>query len=607
MPTHAARPSPRIARPGPPVGVLVGLSLLLGPQVQAQSLVRYAPWSDQPGELHGLPREFSTWSEALVFDGPTAERTIEATLHWTRAAGAPDRIAVAVVDRAFGEECEVVALGKTIDEDLPEAELESAPSGWGHLVDPALCFVPVPQGAGSGLSLKVHTRRTASDPYDDRFAYWISAQPLEHPARRVELHVEWDGEADLQVGRFGFQEPARQRVLPGDRRHAAVILEAVDGLPLALPLESIACTTAGIAVRSPEDVDAVAAQSAAIWDNRLAGGPATRPLAARILHATDPEEAVRSAVEAVWGAVGLQGRARTFMAPESPDDSVGRGSGTSASRAALLVAVLRAADLRASVLYVVDNLASAGGPWWGLAGWRPIVAVPDLPGVGGGPLLIDPAADRPADAFFPDPVWSRSSAWTWGLHGARWIPLPTVRPRWTWELAATERPDGAFDLSIRGELSGAEAIPGDRGGGLPRSFAPVQGWLDRWGLVARLEPSAAGALAWRAEGVVSADRVLDGPSWPSPTFDSHAGTAPRYAADLPRVDFDWNEEWTFRSPRALPAEGRNELIQPGVTASMEVRLGPTTLRRHGSLRSEGGAVPPAARSRLADLGKLFGG
>lgn len=574
----------------------------------ADEVRHYVPWSEKPGEAHGLPREFATWTETIEIDSGVPARSIEADLLWARAADAPQAVAVAVIDAAEGDACELRALHGVPEDDWPTLLERPIARGYGHLLQPVLCLLPVPNPAAGRLKFQVDVQRSAPTAIEGTHSSYWPAAPLQQPARAYALILRVD--ATLQ-GRFTGVRRPKVRSLPSDRREWRIDLENVEGLPLDAPLDTVVGVVAGLSLHSPASPRDLGRTLHEVWSQRTqARGPAMA-LAAQVLVQPDAKTAVRKALDLSFAAVALEGRGSILQNPALPEESLERGSGSAVDRAALIVALLRAADLRASVIFAeedsrADVLRHPFGP-----SWRPFVAVADLPGIGGGPLLLDPSTPHPALALVaparPERKWR---ALSWGPYGTRSIALPSIAPRRTWTLSVHERMDGLFDVVIDGEWAGGVETFGDAPDSALATAAlgPLGPWLSTLRLQPTLESSGPHVVHFHAVAMADRATVLPGEALPAPAVPLPplpTVLAPGFPADTRAEDLRWTEEWTFRGAPPTKVTGQGEVLLPGLEATLSTHVAGAVIRRSGTVRIEGGLLAAPVRERAEDVVRLY--
>ena len=584
---RAGRSALRVALPG--LLLLLVLSILGGLPVGPGPGLAYAASStrhDVPGfrnfhwrapsvrrGLHAAPE----WIFVLrrhtldLQDEEELIQRLEAIVQAREDRPLPEFVPLLAVDEAAGEVCEW-ALDDSGEETQPQrlgAEGESVPAvdtvlelrpltaGFGHLGSPAVCgLVQGPEGRlpGEILRAEVVVRRPRTSRMEERFALFLPAQGPEAPSLEVNLAVEAYADLDVVIEPTLWKPQLRQKALPGKRIRRSVAAEWVTPLPSPPGCLSVAGRVPGFWVRSGADWDAVSLEHRAWYDAATVLDDTLIPLAGRVLGSADLLASVREAARIALDNVDLdpsEGRGGTWLLPRRAASVAADGRGTAADRAALLVALLRGAEIRAEVVLASSAplaVSPAGSP-------RPLnrvlVLVPELSRPdGNGPLFVDPSL--PSDRLFArDPALLGRPALLLGPTGARWLRISDVPDRRRWTLNVRETQPDSFELRLEGALAGqpaAEALQWAKAGTVPRDApVPELAWFAVWGdsLQWTVKPTEAGAHV-EAHGKLAreqlappmipkpAPRVQNAPSWPFPR-------------DTQPLDLELLESWSFRA------------------------------------------------------------
>ncbi len=546
--------------------------------------------SEQPMGRTGAA--FSEWSLTLVLDEiETTERRLEFTIVLERPTPARpvlDSVPLLMIDASLGEWCEGSVLGMDV--------VESAPlPGFEHLGAPRTCSLPIPdvfKSKGGTFSGAIVAHRPRVERVEDRFAYALPVQPLSHPADRLELAVEYGTDDPPRVRPDGWRLNLGRSVVGADRERIDVALEGVNPLPLGAGVRTVVGRVPTVLVDSGETWDDVAATHSAFYDSAARAEGAVIPLAGAVFAQPDVSSAALEAViRALDGTKLLDdgGAGGTWRLPVSAISTVEAGSGTAADRAALLVSLLRTADYKAEVL-LLSSASIPVGPEEPLPLLNTTLVVVPKGAPDGGDLYVDPTKGSLWLGSLPESLLGRD-ALLLARGGARWVRTPTAPPRRSWTLNSLERADGDFDVTVRGELSGAPAAQMREWlvAGRPDEQRPNSelGWLGGdWATV--LDPkfhSPDGArLIVRAAGVVPRGMALpDG--YLAPPSTPAAAPAPEltrwpYPRDAEPLNVELLESWTFRGILSGPPPPPGERVTPFWSVSSEgAWSGPVFTRR----------------------------
>lgn len=591
---------------------LLCLLIALPALVPVAQAAKRGPRVETPGYRHlfyrGDDHEITaaeSWSQTVVLD---AEETIERHLRFrltlleTLAAG--DGIPVAVVDEAMGDVCE---------SDEGEILVEPQTSGFGHLGQPALCRWLPPANlrrAGAVVEGHVIVHRPRLVRLEHRFAMLLPVQPPWARAARYEFAVEHGPGQKPSVRAHGWSIEMNVKELGRGRYRTFFELESVERLPLRPGVGTLSGRVPSVSITSGESWDTLALDHKAFFDAAARAKGEAIPLAGRVLGQPDRLASVLEAVRLGLDTIELDpsgGRGGGWQLPQRASDTAAAGAGTAADRAALLVAMLRAAEIRAEFV-----LASRSAHR--LAPGEPPLALLNqtlvfLPGVhleeGGGPLFIDPSRGSAWLGALDEALIGRDALML-GDRGARWLRLPATPPRQSWTLNGREAADARIDLQITGVLDGAPAarVREWEAAGRPDDAAPDRdlAWLGgdwRQGLELTIEEEAGGRLAVAAAGqlpldAVLSDRHLPVPLLPSPAPADASGESWPFARDTLPLELDLLESWTFRSRHSggAPPDGR-KLTPFWEVDSLGSWSGPLFSRRT-RVRFEGAVLAPAA-------------
>lgn len=551
-----------------PFALLLGLLLAMAGGLVPTELL--AARSDAP-TLRGhtfdpVPRSraktrFESWDVTVHLD---AEEAIEQHISFryvvpAKRAGEAHRLSLAVVDGARGDLCEELDLGPSADATLvPESLTQEAWSGWGfdHFGRPELCSVQIPAGAGAWEGTLVVSRPPVPR-LDHRFALLLPVQPLGAPADLVRVAVEYGPLQEPRIQALGWQLDLRRKEIADRRVRSFFELARVRALPLR-PVSSLSGRVPALAITSGEDWETLAREHRAFFDTAARLKGPVLSLAGRVLGQTTPLDSLREAMRLALDEIELDasaGRGGGWQLPERASTTVESGKGTASDRAALLLALLRGAEIRAEVV-LASSTAHRVSPSEPLAILnQTLIVLPDLElRSGSGPVFVDP---------------SRSSAWLGALdesllgrdalmlrrQGARWLRLPSELPRQQWTLNVKEAPVGRYQWTLEGLLDGAPAARvrewargRDKGARMPAedlAWLSLPGWSES---PLQVQEMDGGRLAVTASGSAGLELLDEGRlprpllPVPAPSWDDSSWP---YARDARRARVDLLESWVF--------------------------------------------------------------
>jgi hypothetical protein len=510
----------------------------------------------------GADAVFSRFDQQLLLDDDEEiQRHIRFVLESVDGGVAPRQVPVAVIDAAQGDLCEP-AEGSDIG-----IVVRPMTYGFDHLGTPALCLAAVLPDAPPAVSFSGHVvvTRPRVARMEDRFALWLPIQPLGAPARAMSFEIQRVLSDPIEVETSRWSIDFSRKPLPDNRLRESFELERVAALPLAEGVLGVADRVPALVVRPRASWDEVALEHRAWWDatTRLESG--VIPLAARVLSQDNAAASIREAVKIALGEIQLDesdARGGTWLLPDRARVTVEAGAGTASSRGALLMALLRAADIRASAVFVSRSgrRVAPGSEVTFLN--QVLVLIQDASPLGGSkPLFVDPSRGPEWMGALDESLLGRD-AFLLSAEGARWLRLPGDPPRRHWTLNVRENPDGRFDVSLEALLEGAPAarVRTWQSRGALDSELPAHdlAWLGgHWrGLLAiktadvaggRLEVQASGSLE---REVVLPDGFLAAPLLPQAAAPSPFRSAWPYARDARLFDLSLLESWTFASRRS---------------------------------------------------------
>lgn len=571
----------------------------------------YEPAGSDPASGGGPRIEFARYAETLVLDGDEDyERHIDFELHAARAARLPSVVDLAVVDGAVGDSCDLEGDGQN----GITLETVPAPAGWSHLGQPLLCRVRVGQRfefRGAHISAELVVRRPRVPPLDEAVSWLIPVQPLAAPARQLSLDVRYGPDQNPTVAGVGWAVELATNAIDDGRRSTAIELEGVKQLVVPTAMTTLSGRLPQWHVSTAGSWDDVNRAHRELYDLAAEAHGPVLGLAGRVLGLTDPVAAVREAMRLALDEIELDpsgGRGTLWQSPQAAELTVEAGRGRAVDRAALLVALLRTAELRAEVLFVNTSAHPVSVK-------RPIAQLNQVlvlvPGValepGAGPLYIDPAHDSAWLGALPEDLQG-ADALLLSPTVARWLRLSGDAPlrRWTW--TAAELKDGRFQVSTTGVLEGA---PGARVRAWDRASRPAGvpvgdlAWLPGLGLPedVEIEEVAGGRLQVAWQGTVSRERLLVGGSLPLPALPQ-VGLGPArvkrdvFPLDTSTFDLEVTESWTFRGLRPGESAVARPRTTPFWTVEAQSAWSGPVLNRKYHLRFTAREIAPAAAHEL---------
>ncbi len=592
------------------------LALLAPALVQAAGLQHYEPWTDKVGEAGGLPVEFARWDQRLLADGEDgAQESVGFELVAEVATAPPERIVVFVIDLARDDRCEGAFRVGRVFEDV-EVEIGPAPEGWEHLGRAATCSLVVPSSLrlpGAHLTGEATLHHGAMEPFGDRRLLYVPLLPLAAPARVASLTVDWNFADGMDSRVVGFPGEIRPAVLPKGRRRLVLRADQVAAPPSVLGLRTLIGRAAGVLLRSGEDWNELSRLHRDPWERAMRLTPSLVPLAARVLAQPSAEAAVQEAARIVLDglpAPEASSGGALFRLPEGLDDAVAVGKADVPTRAAILVTLLRAADLRAEVVFASSlERPNVEDVSWAFLD-RVLVAVPDLRDAGGEPLFIDPSLSA-AELGVLRPGLSGGEGLAWGPHGARFVPITGMPSQAVWTLEGVEQPERKVRVHLSGRLTGPAAGEFLRwqAKGMPADQRPDRwmAWLSApaW---AECRPSVRqdgfGGAIVELDTLLPRDAVVEqgrtvAPALPWPTLPSAKARVWPYEIEALRLSFD--ESWTFTT---LSGQG-NEAPAPQEshvgTAELAWSWQGAVLKRRVRVDREGGTVTVSAAPQVEAL------
>jgi len=529
------------------------------------------------------PVVLESWSETVYLDDDEEiVREFRFSLRPSESDEPVVGIPAVVIDASRGDRCELE--GERADGASPHLLVRSFQEGFDHLGLPQLCTFVLPDDLRTTSVLvkgRLVVRRPRVPRMEERLSLYLPVQPLAGSTRRLEFAVVSPPDDSVLVEPQRWQVELARKVLSEGRVRWSFQLDNVRGLALAPGVLGVAGRVPAMLVRSSASWDDIAAEHRAWYraSARLTG--AVIPLAGRVLGQPDAAASVREAARLALDEISLvEGGARggTWLLPERAVDVVEQGEGTAASRAALLIALLQAAEIRADVVLASRSAqrVSPTGPVLFLNQVLVLVSGQALNG-SGGPLFIDPSRDSGWLGALNEPLLGRDAVLL-GPEGARWLRLPSEPPRQHWTLNVREEDVGSFDVSIEGLLSGAPAArvrswsrSGQAWDAAPRADLAWLGGAFFEQLAVEVVEAGGAHLEVRATGRIDREQALPGGYLAAPRVPHVAAPNPYkrtwpYPRDALRLDVDLLESWTFRgrAPGDPMPEGRR------VTAFWEV-------------------------------------
>ncbi len=545
-----------------------------------------------------------------------------------RVAGARSEIVLTEFDPTLGETCRLV---HDADAGGDDPEEDEEPAGLEVRVGPidergvSTCAVVLPPGQDDVVA-EVRVRRPRIDGLDDRFAFRLPVQPPGAPARRLVFAVESFAESEPTVEFLRWGTELRKQGMDHGRLRVFFELDGVRERAQAGGIRSLAGRIPEVVVTSGDSWDDVA------LDHRLqylAAARATGPvigMAGRVLGRGGGLPSVLEAARIALDEIDLDplgGGGGTWRLPQSAQYTLEEKRGTAADRAALLMALLRTADVRAEVVFTSTDGQDSNPERTVPVLDRTLVYVPDVAIVEGRPLFIDPARSS-AWLGELDELLAGRSALLLAPEGARWLRLPGELLASSWSLRATEGEDGRFSLSLTGRLQGAPAarVRQWERDGRPAEAEPVADLIwaaGPWGdaLTLEISDTSEGRVIVQATGSVDAEAVVgpEGSIAPPPLPRVLHGSPSEATAEILGVDaelfaFDLRESWRFQGRR--PGTGSPSLKR--TTPFWDARSygswsGPlfnreTVVRWTGRHLSPNATTEPDRFAKL--LGDLFG-
>ena len=561
---------------------------------------------------------FQTWSLTLVLDEiETLERRFTFALDLdrpTETRPVPQRVPVVVIDDSLGEWCEakVSGLDVVMDEGLP---------GFEHLGTPKTCYVVVPEGLrkrGGMLRGALTAHRPRVERVEDRYAYALPVQPLAHAAERVELTVEYDAGLPPRVRPQGWSVELGRQVLSPERERTGVALLGVNPLPLGAGVSTVVGRVPTVFVDSGEGWDDVAQIHAAFYGGAARTEGDVIPLAGAVFAQPDvPSAAMEAVIRALDGTkFDAQGGAGgAWRLPVSAVSTVEDGSGTAADRAALLIALLRTADVKAEILLLSSSPIPVG-PDEPLPLLNCTLVVIPKGAPDGSDLYVDPTKGSLWLGSLPESLLGRD-ALLLSRTGARWVRTPEDPPRRKWTLNASERADGDFDVIVRGELSGGPAarmrewlVAGKSADDRP---ALDLAWLGgQWAeaLEPRFHSPDGARLIVRANGVVPRGVALPGGKLAAPATPAAAPepelTRWPYARDADPLAVELLESWTFRGILSGPPPPPGDRVTPFWSVASEGAWSGPVFTRRSTLRFTARELPRDAAVEVDRFSSFVG-
>ncbi len=573
----------------------------------------YEPAGSEPAGRGGAKLEFATYGETLVLDADEDfERHIRFELHSARTLKLPETLPIAVVDTALGEDCELDEASAAADLTM---SLVEAPPGWSHFARPMLCELKLGKRyvlRGGEVSGEVVVRRPKVAPLDEAVSWLFPVQPLAAPARSYRFDVQFGPDQSPRVEGIGWSLELPTNPVDDERRSTAIELEGVGKLVVPAAMQTLSGRLPQWHVSTAGSWDDINRAHRDLYDLAAEPHGPVLGLAGRVLGLQDPVAAVREALRLSLDEIAFDpagGRGSLWQAPRAAELTVEEGRGTAVDRAALLVSLLRTAELRAEVLFM-NSTAHPVSSKLPVAQLNQVLVL--IPGValeaGAGPLYVDP---------------SRGSAWLGAISEdtlgsdalllsptvARWLRLGEDSPPRKWSWAAAELKDGTFQISTTGVLEGAPAArvrSWDRAG-RPAESLPSQdlAWLAGLGMPAdtAIEDVPGGRLQVAWQGTVPRELLLVGGTLPLPELPAVALGPKRtrrdpFPLDSSTFDLDVTESWTFRGLRP----GESAVVGPRTTPFWDVEAqsawsGPVLNRRY-HLRFSAREIAPAAAHEL---------
>jgi hypothetical protein len=519
------------------------------------------------GQRGAPPFEHRQYRLEVTLDGDEGLEIVHGLdLQAGSGASLPDWVPVAILDRAAGDRCEAGGGYETT--------VQPAPPGYEHLGAPALCLVgPIPPRTRR-LEVEVTVIRPGQGESGEATTWLHPVQPLFGAARSYRFTVEGPSERAGVVAPLGWSAEIASEPIARDRWRWSADLEAIAPLAGQPGQTSNAGRAPQWSVSTVPDWEAAARVHRAAWDSASEAHGPVLPLAGRVLGIRDPVGAVREAVRIALGTIALEpeGGGGLFVLPRPAEQTVEDGAGRAVDRAALLVALLRTAELRAEVVFASPS-AMEPDPRGAVVPLSRVLVL--VPGVAlepsGDPLYIDPAMG-PSWLGALDESLLGVNAFLPGEGRARWLRLGEAPPRRRWAWSAAESADGTFQVQVTGLLEGAPAarVRDWVAAGRPADARPAAlAFLENLGQPARIEAeeTSGGRLQVLYTGTLSRSELLarDGtlrvPALPSPALGT-PGKRFAQPRDALRFDLEATESWTFRGMRSGTAPRTDERSTP---------------------------------------------
>jgi len=547
-----------------------------GPTVDMQGYRQMFYAGGQPAGRAVAAPEFVTWSQQVILDDDEEiQRHIRFSLEAAPGQALPSEVPVAVIDAAQGDICEPGGA----EESSLGVRVEPMQHGFNHLGRPALC-IAVAANAGAGAKLlegHVVVRRPRVARMEDRFVLWLPVQPLFARARELHFEAVLSLSAPIDLATSRWSVDLARKPLPDNRVRLSFDLERVTPLPVGEGVEGIAGRVPAVLVSPRASWDDIALEHRGWWDATARLEGPVIPLAARVLSQPDAVASVREAASIVLEEIRLDvtgGRGGSWQLPRRAVRTVEAGEGTAASRAALLVALLRASDIRANVVLLSRSgqRVSPTGPVVFLNQVLVLVQGVSLRG-DGQPLFIDTSRGLAWLGALDESLLGRD-AFMLSSEGARWLRISGDPPRRHWTLNVRENPDARFEVNVEALLEGAPAarIRQWQSDGGDESLLPAGdlAWLGgAWRGLLALETAdvAGGRLEVKAWGTLDREHALSGhylapPQLPQVAAPSIFRSTWPYSRDANLFDISLLESWTFASRRSGGAMPEGTRVTP---------------------------------------------
>ncbi len=511
--------------------------------------------------------------ELILDDDEEVQRHIHFEIESLDGGLAPTEVAVAVIDAAQGDICEA-GVGAEIGVVVRPMAL-----GFDHLGTPALCLAMALPGASPTATFAGHVvvSRPRVPRMEDRFALWIPIQPLAAPARKMSFSIRRSLADPIEIETSRWSIEFARKPLPENKLRISFALEQVTALPLEEGVVGIVGRVPALVIRPRARWDDIALEHRAWWNAAARLEADVIPLAARVLAQDDVAASVREAVQIALSEIRLDetgGSGGTWLLPERARVTAERGAGTAASRGALLVALLRAANIRADAL-LVSRSARRVAPEGNVGFLNQVLVLIQgaSPHSDSKPLFVDPARGPAWMGALDESLLGRDAFLLSG-EGARWLRLPGDAPRRHWTLNVRENPDGQFEVALEALLEGAPAARVRRwqAHGASDSDLPAHdlAWLGgAWKGLLEVSTAdvAGGRIEVRASGLLTRDEVLSGDFLAAPLLPEAASPSPfsgawPYSRDARPFDVSLLESWTFASRRPGGAMPEGTRVTP---------------------------------------------